>query len=178
MGSHALANHPEPQIYSSSSVLSLPCSYSTHRNSTVRCNQRRGKLKVLACSVDDNKKKGEANGKRKRPGPLDKESTRQGTQKSSKVVEKGSGVFWDSFLSGNGGEDPNANFGVSSFAWRDLLDPQDPDNMLAIALTGILSWATFQILWQLFFVSIAIVVAAVKYSLIAAILLLILITLL
>ncbi|XP_030530426.1 uncharacterized protein LOC115740912 [Rhodamnia argentea] len=60
---------------------------------------------------------------------------------------------------------------------RDLLDP-DPDNILAVGLTGLLAWASVQVLWQLCFVSVAILVAALKYSFIAALLLFILITLL
>lgn len=63
------------------------------------------------------------------------------------------------------------------FRWRDVLDP-DPENLLAVALTGLLTWASVQVLWQLFFISVAILVAAVKYSFIAALLLFILITLL
>lgn len=61
--------------------------------------------------------------------------------------------------------------------WRDLLDP-DPENILSIGLTGLLTWASVQVLWQLFFISLAILVAALKYSFIAALLLFILITLL
>ncbi|XP_030526725.1 uncharacterized protein LOC115738277 [Rhodamnia argentea] len=60
---------------------------------------------------------------------------------------------------------------------RDLLDP-DPDNILAVGLTGLLAWASVQVLWQLCFISVAILVAALKYSFIAALLLFILITLL
>ncbi|KAI3427726.1 uncharacterized protein J3R85_009299 [Psidium guajava] len=59
----------------------------------------------------------------------------------------------------------------------DLLDP-DPDNILAVGLTGLLAWASVQVLWQLCFISVAILVAALKYSFIAALLLFILITLL
>lgn len=61
--------------------------------------------------------------------------------------------------------------------WRDLLNP-DPENILAVGLTGLLTWASIQILWQVFFISFAIVFAALKYSFIAAFLLFILITLL
>lgn len=61
--------------------------------------------------------------------------------------------------------------------WRDLFYP-DPDNILALGLTGLLTWASVQVLWQLLFISLAILVAALKYSFIAALLLFILITLL
>ncbi|XP_020574173.1 uncharacterized protein LOC110038029 [Phalaenopsis equestris] len=61
--------------------------------------------------------------------------------------------------------------------WWDLLNP-DPENILSVGLTGLLIWASVQVLWQLFIVSFAIVLAALKYSFIAAVLLLILLTLL
>ncbi|KAF8008995.1 hypothetical protein BT93_J0091 [Corymbia citriodora subsp. variegata] len=59
----------------------------------------------------------------------------------------------------------------------DLLDP-DPDNVVAVGLTGLLTWASVQVLWQLCFISVAILVAALKYSFIAALLIFILVTLL
>ncbi|KAK7277251.1 hypothetical protein RIF29_18402 [Crotalaria pallida] len=65
----------------------------------------------------------------------------------------------------------------SSFKWSSLLDP-DPDNILALGLTALLTWASVQVLCQLLFISFAILVAALKYSFIAALLLFILITLL
>ncbi|OVA04650.1 hypothetical protein BVC80_1711g38 [Macleaya cordata] len=61
--------------------------------------------------------------------------------------------------------------------WKDLLDP-DPENFVAVGLTGLLTWASVQVLWQLLFISLAILVAALKYSFIAALLIFILITLL
>ncbi|URD98663.1 hypothetical protein MUK42_30327 [Musa troglodytarum] len=45
--------------------------------------------------------------------------------------------------------------------WRDLLSP-DPENIAAIALTGLLTWASVQVLFQLFVISVAILLAAVK----------------
>lgn len=65
-----------------------------------------------------------------------------------------------------------------NFRWVDLVLDPDPQNIVAVALTGLLTWASVQVLWQLFFISLAILVAALKYSFIAAILLFILITLL
>ncbi|XP_059625385.1 uncharacterized protein LOC132268571 [Cornus florida] len=62
--------------------------------------------------------------------------------------------------------------------WVDLLVDPDPDNILAVGLTGLLTWASVQVLWQLLFISLAIVVAALKYSFIAALLIFILIALL
>ncbi|XP_059434586.1 uncharacterized protein LOC132167592 [Corylus avellana] len=80
---------------------------------------------------------------------------------------------------GGGGDDGlgNDRKPIFSIRWGDLLDP-DPDNLLAIALTGVLAWASVQVLWQLFFISLAILLAALKYSFIAALLIFILITLL
>nr|XP_027102604.1 uncharacterized protein LOC113723834 [Coffea arabica] len=57
-------------------------------------------------------------------------------------------------------------------------DNGDPDNVVAVGLTGVLAWASVQVLWQLFVISIAILLAALKYSFIAALLIFILITLL
>ena len=84
-------------------------------------------------------------------------------------------------MSENGGENEeskNKDKGpVLSVKWRDLLEP-DRENILAIGLSGVLTWASVQVLWQLFFISFAILVAAVKYFFIAALLIFILITLL
>ncbi|KAL5137903.1 hypothetical protein HKD37_10G028186 [Glycine soja] len=51
---------------------------------------------------------------------------------------------------------------ILGFNWRTLLDP-DPDNVLALGLTGILTWASVQVLWQLLFISLAILTAAINY---------------
>ncbi|KAI3923833.1 hypothetical protein MKX01_000647 [Papaver californicum] len=77
--------------------------------------------------------------------------------------------------SGNNGKEEKNPF--SNFNWKDLLDP-NPENFVAIALTGLLTWASVQVLGQLLFISLAILVAALKYSFIAALLIFILITLL
>ncbi|KAE8038749.1 hypothetical protein FH972_011226 [Carpinus fangiana] len=79
---------------------------------------------------------------------------------------------------GGGGDDLGNDWKpIFSIKWGDLLEP-DPDNLVAIALTGVLAWASVQVLWQLFFISLAILLAALKYSFIAALLIFILITLL
>lgn len=62
--------------------------------------------------------------------------------------------------------------------WMDLLLDPDPDNIVAVGLTGLLTWASVSILWQLFVIALAILLAALKYSFIAALLIFILITLL
>ena len=58
--------------------------------------------------------------------------------------------------------------------WGDLLLDPDPNNVLVVGLTGLLTWASVQVLS----IPLAILVAAGKYSFIAAVLLFILITLL
>ncbi|KAK5832927.1 uncharacterized protein LOC108452170 [Gossypium arboreum] len=95
----------------------------------------------------------------------------QGEEKQSKVQPEGS------FNGNDGGESRNERRSMFNFRLGDLLDP-DPDNIVALGLTGLLTWASVQVLWQLFFISGAILLAALKYSFIAALLLFILITLL
>ncbi|KAK9911916.1 hypothetical protein M0R45_035796 [Rubus argutus] len=83
-------------------------------------------------------------------------------------------------IGSNGGDEMGKN-GRSIFSnirWGDLLLDPYPNNILAVGLTGLLTWASVQVLWQLLFISLAILVAALKYSFIAAVLLFILITLL
>lgn len=97
-------------------------------------------------------------------------------KKPSRIEKNGKpDLFWNSFFSGNDGD--LQDMGPVQIGLLDLLDP-DPQNMLTVAFICLLTLAAFQILWQLFFVSLAIVVAALKYSLIAAILLFIIVTLL
>lgn len=95
-------------------------------------------------------------------------------------AEKGNGKDGEEEkrLENGGGEDLKKDKGpILNVKWRDLLDP-DPENILAIGLSGVLTWASVQVLWQLFFISFTILVAALKYSFIAALLIFILITLL
>ncbi|GMN67220.1 hypothetical protein TIFTF001_036278 [Ficus carica] len=75
-------------------------------------------------------------------------------------------------------EKENGRSIFNSIRWGELFLNPDPDNILAVGLTGLLTWASVQVLLQLLFISVAILVAAVKYSLIAALLIFILITLL
>lgn len=74
---------------------------------------------------------------------------------------------------GNGNGRPRLNL-----KWVDMLLDPDPENIVAVGLTGVLAWASVQVLWQLFVISVAIVLAALKYSFVAALLIFILITLL
>ncbi|KAL2525947.1 hypothetical protein Adt_11001 [Abeliophyllum distichum] len=62
--------------------------------------------------------------------------------------------------------------------WADLLLDPNPDNIVAVGLTGILTWAGVQVLWQLLVIGIVILVTALKYTVVAALLVVILITLL
>ncbi|KDP45021.1 hypothetical protein JCGZ_01521 [Jatropha curcas] len=81
--------------------------------------------------------------------------------------------------SNGGGDDPKKDRSpLLNIKWVELLLDPDPDNIIAVGLTGLLTWASVQVLWQLFIVSVSILVAALKYSFIAALLLFILITLL
>uniref|UniRef100_A0A803NGM3 Uncharacterized protein n=1 Tax=Cannabis sativa TaxID=3483 RepID=A0A803NGM3_CANSA len=48
----------------------------------------------------------------------------------------------------------------SGLRWGDLVLSPDPDNILAVGLTGLLTWASVQVLWQLLFISLAILLAA------------------
>ncbi|KAH9608538.1 hypothetical protein KSS87_023078, partial [Heliosperma pusillum] len=77
---------------------------------------------------------------------------------------------------GNGEENQRPTF--FNLRWAELLLDPDPDNVLAVGLTGLLTWASVQVVWQLLAVSLAIVVAALKYSFVAALLIFILVALL
>nr|XP_023919419.1 uncharacterized protein LOC112030985 [Quercus suber] len=100
--------------------------------------------------------------------------------KESNEEQEKEGIGSKSNGGGGGGDDGDLGKNgrpILNIRWGDLLDP-DPDNLLALALTGLLTWASVQVLWQLFFISLAILLAALKYSFVAALLLFILITLL
>eukprot|EP00249_Psilotum_nudum_P010929 c22853_g1_i2 orf=248-979(+) len=66
---------------------------------------------------------------------------------------------------------PNSKLDIQ---WRDLLYPT-PENLLALLLTGLLALAILQVLWQLFLVAVAISLSALKYSVLAVILIVLLI---
>ncbi|KAJ8766063.1 hypothetical protein K2173_020579 [Erythroxylum novogranatense] len=115
---------------------------------------------VLLAHNDDN------NGIRKEPS-----GTEQQEKENNPVNNNGNG---------DGGDNDTEKDGRPLFnlRWVELFVDPDPDNILAVGLTGLLTWASVQVLWQLFIVSLAILVAALKYSSIAALLIFILITLL
>lgn len=77
-----------------------------------------------------------------------------------------------------GGEEAKNERPRLNLRWADLLLDRDPDNIVAVGLTGLLTWASVQVLWQLFVISAAIVLAALKYTIVAALLVFVLITLL
>ncbi|XP_044479015.1 uncharacterized protein LOC123205992 [Mangifera indica] len=77
----------------------------------------------------------------------------------------------------NGDDSKEDRRSLFNLKWGEIFDP-DPDNIFAVGLTGVLTWASVQVLWQLLVISSAILVAALKYSFIAALLIVILITLL
>ncbi|KAG0557282.1 hypothetical protein KC19_11G116600 [Ceratodon purpureus] len=66
----------------------------------------------------------------------------------------------DSFLEGRGAE----------FRWKDVLEPS-VENILALVLTGLFLYAAVLIGWQLLLVAAAITLSALKYAVIAAVLL-------
>ncbi|XP_022743310.1 uncharacterized protein LOC111294311 [Durio zibethinus] len=103
--------------------------------------------------------------------------TKELNKKPEEEEEKGKRQPNGSINGNNGGDSRNDRRSMFNFRLGDLLDP-DPDNIIAVGLTGLLTWASVQVLWQLFLISGAILLAALKYSFIAALLLFILITLL
>ncbi|CAI9091267.1 OLC1v1026242C1 [Oldenlandia corymbosa var. corymbosa] len=103
--------------------------------------------------------------------PLSKEA--EGIEENGSKKNNGEPV------GGNGGGGTGENRRPRlNLKWVDLLLDPDPDNVVAVGLTGVLAWASVQVLWQLFVISIAIMLAALKYSFVAALLIFILITLL
>lgn len=64
--------------------------------------------------------------------------------------------------------------GNFEFQWKDVLEPS-VENVLALLLTALLLYAVVLIGWQLLLVAAAITLSALKYSVIAAIILAVLI---
>ncbi|CAN0900627.1 hypothetical protein LINGRAHAP2_LOCUS20948 [Linum grandiflorum] len=61
--------------------------------------------------------------------------------------------------SSGGGETPF----LPNINWGSLFLNPDPDNLIAVGLAGLLTWASVQLLWQLFTISLAILVAALNW---------------
>ncbi|TMW84659.1 hypothetical protein EJD97_024693 [Solanum chilense] len=101
---------------------------------------------------------------------------------SNNTEKQENGLKNNGFSNGNGSNDNGNGDGGGkprlNLRWMDLLLDPDPDNIVAVGLTGLLTWASVSILWQLFVIALAILLAALKYSFIAALLIFILITLL
>ncbi|GJW52273.1 hypothetical protein Tco_0093624 [Tanacetum coccineum] len=74
----------------------------------------------------------------------------------------------------NGDEVPRVN----KLKWSELLLEPDRDNVVAVGLTGALVLAGLHLLWHLFLVIMAVLMAAVKYTFVGVLLILIVITLL
>jgi hypothetical protein len=114
------------------------------------------------------------NSRKPRPLPL---SASNNNNNSNGVKEEDKNSQQQPPPSSSGQEQKQEKLPLFGLNWSSLLD-RDPDNVLALGLTGILTWASVQVLWQLLFISLAILVAALKYSFIAALLIFILIALL
>ncbi|KAG6404565.1 hypothetical protein SASPL_136815 [Salvia splendens] len=106
--------------------------------------------------------------KKSRPNRTLIHAQNNGDNKSKKLPKEKSGDD-----NAKNGRPPRLNL-----RWKDLLLDPDPDNIVAVGLTGLLTWASVQVLWQLVVISAAIVLAALKYTIVAALLVFILITLL
>ncbi|KAK9911948.1 hypothetical protein M0R45_035826 [Rubus argutus] len=75
-------------------------------------------------------------------------------------------------IGSNGGDEMGKNQRsiFSNIKWGDLLLDPDPKNILAVRLTVLLTWPSVEVLWQILFISLATLVAALKYSFIATVL--------
>ncbi|KAI3730218.1 hypothetical protein L1987_61387 [Smallanthus sonchifolius] len=111
--------------------------------------------------------------------PIPKRQTLFPLMKFKSLKKKSNRASFSEESSGGGEEDDDLKKRPRlNLRWSELLFDPDPDNVVAVGLTGVLAWASVQVLWQLFVISFAILIAAVKYSFVAAILIFILITLL
>ena len=139
------------------------CTHFRYRHSFVKISSRRRFLgfRVLA---EENKKEGSVEDS---PLSAGEEKTDEGATTS------GGGEDQET-----GSESRPRGAAWKGIGWRELLLAPDPDNVVAVGLTGILALASLQVLWQILLISLAILVAALKYSFVAALLLFILITLL
>ncbi|KAK1409678.1 hypothetical protein QVD17_36207 [Tagetes erecta] len=62
--------------------------------------------------------------------------------------------------------------------WSELVLDPDRDNVVAVGLTGALVLAVVQVMWKLFVVTMATLIAAVKYTVVGVVLIFVVITLL
>ncbi|CAA3019002.1 uncharacterized protein LOC105179690 [Olea europaea subsp. europaea] len=82
---------------------------------------------------------------------------------------------YDTSIKNGGGFNGRSRLNLN---WADLVLDPDPNNMVAVGLIGILALTVVQVLWQLLVISFAILATALKYAVVAALLVFILITLL
>nr|XP_027102601.1 basic-leucine zipper transcription factor A-like [Coffea arabica] len=157
-------------ITPSSSTTVLPFNFRNNfplKSHSPQFNLRKNFLLLVRASDDNKSNNGEDSS-----NPLSKEGLKDDNNTDSNGIDGDNGG--ENGENGNGnGRGPRLNL-----KWVDLLLNPDPDNVAAVGLTGVLAWASVQVLWQLFVISIAILLAALKYSFIAALLIFILITLL
>ncbi|XAR52283.1 hypothetical protein NMG60_11020262 [Bertholletia excelsa] len=120
---------------------------------TLNCEARRNPKKPRRFVIFAEKEKGFSE------DPKDKEEI------GKKENGNGNGKNTEKKRTDGGEEEDVRRNGRPSFSlrWVDLVLDPDPDNILAVGLTGILSWASVQVLWQILSVSLAVVVAALKY---------------
>ncbi|XP_027162078.1 uncharacterized protein LOC113762715 [Coffea eugenioides] len=154
-------------LFSSTTVLPFNFrNYFPLKSNSPQFNLRKNFLLLVRASDDNKSNNGEDSS-----NPLSKERLKDNNTNSNGIDGDNGG---ENGKNGNGnGRGPGLNL-----KWVDLLLNPDPDNVAAVGLTGVLAWASVQVLWQLFVISIAILLAALKYSFIAALLIFILITLL
>nr|XP_027111387.1 uncharacterized protein LOC113730712 [Coffea arabica] len=162
-------------ITPSSSTTVLPFNFRNSfplKSHSPQFNLRKKFLLLIRASDDNKSNNGEDSSNPLSKEGLSKEGLKDDNNTNSNGIDGDNGG--ENGKNGNGnGRGPRLNL-----KWVDLLLNPDPDNVVAVGLTGVLAWASVQVLWQLFVISIAIVLAALKYSFIAALLIFILITLL
>ncbi|KAI3799637.1 hypothetical protein L1987_34936 [Smallanthus sonchifolius] len=99
--------------------------------------------------------------------------------KSRRKNPRGFNASFSEESNGNGG---GAYAGTEAsgvkLRWSELLLDPDRDNVVAVGLTGALAWAGVQVMWQLFVVTMAVLIAAIKYTFVGVLLIFIVITLL
>ncbi|KAI3470571.1 hypothetical protein Pfo_027234 [Paulownia fortunei] len=115
-----------------------------------------------------------------KPQPPNPKQFRIYAQNGNTDKKNDGGLPTENGNNGGNGDDGKVKNGRPrlNLRWVDLVLDPDPDNIVAVGLTGLLTWASVQVLWQLFVISAAILLAALKYTIVAALLIVILITLL
>lgn len=86
--------------------------------------------------------------------------------------------FSDESNSDNNNGDVEDEVPRVNLRWSELVLDPDRDNVVAVGLTGALVLAGVRVLWKLFVVTMAILIAAVKYTFVGVVLIFVVITLL